>query len=137
MILDEKHAVGWVNNKKYPFFLGTTLLMVAMLSMFVTHLTGAVLEKTWMIGGTELLLYLLANAISCLIVTDLRNYLIKTIVMYICNFAGLLLAVYVLHGSAGFAYSEIKPIYAALLMCFFLSILLAVIIRKALSVLKE
>lgn len=137
MVLDERNVNSFINAKKFPFVLGGILFGVSALTMIAVNAVRHNLENVWMVGGTELLLYLLANAIGGLIVKDLKAYLKSTLLAYAVNFILLFIMIYLLFGKPGFSYTDIFPIYAALLFSFFISIALIIIIRKVLEVLKE
>lgn len=137
MILDEQHAIHYINNKHYPMLLFVILFCVCVfvsLILFVIHKSP---EQVWIVGGTELLLYLMINSISSLIVKNVRKYLKKTVLFYIVNLIALLLFIYLLYGKAGMQKKEFIPIYGALVICFFLSLVLVIIIRKVFSAFKE
>lgn len=137
MVFDEKNVTGFVNSKYYPFKLVLLLFSIASLGMVIVYLINRNLENVWMVGGTELLIYLLANAISSLIVKNLSSYLKRTILLYVINFILLFCLIFLLFGKQGFYYSDIFPIYAALLISFFISLVLIIIIRKVMDTLKE
>lgn len=137
MILDEKHAIHYINNKKYPLFLFAILFCLCVFVSLILFVIYKSPEQTWIVGGTELLMYLMINSISSLVVKNVKKYLKKTVLFYIVNLIVLLLFIYVLYGKAGMQKKEFIPIYGALVICFFLSLVLVIIIRKVLSAFKD
>lgn len=137
MILDEQHVKDYVNKKNYPFLLFGILLTAAFISMVFLNFFNVSIEQTWIIGGTQLLMYLMINAISCLIVKKFTLYLKRTILSYCLNLIFILLTIFMLHGREGLQRSEFFPIYSALFLCFFISIVLVIIIRKVLIALQD
>ncbi|MBC8046291.1 MAG: hypothetical protein H7Y00_05805 [Fimbriimonadaceae bacterium] len=137
MIFDEQHITNSVNKKLFPFALGGILVFLAVISMVIVYLKNENVEMIWMVGGTELLMYLLINAICSLVVRRFGTYLKKTILAYIINLVILLSFIFLLAGKSAFDYNDIFPIYSALVVCYFMSIVLAFIIRKVMEALRD
>ncbi len=137
MILDQKHLYPFINQKKFPFILGGGLLLLTIVAMLLINLFSGTADLVFLAGGTELLLYLISNAICSLIVTKFGGYIKKTIIIYILNLLVLFGFSFMLLRRSIFTYPEIFPIYCALIFCFFTSIILVMIIRQVFDVLKD
>ena len=137
MLFDEQHIKNFVNRKLFPFALAGILSFFAIIVMTVVYFNNENVEMIWMVGGTELLMYLLFNAICSLIVLRFGTYLKRTILAYISNLIILLVFIFLLAGKSAFEYDEFFSIYAALFVCFFMSIVLALIIRKVMEALRD
>jgi hypothetical protein len=88
-------------------------------------------------GGTELLLYLLANGLFSLGVKNFEVYIKKSLLAYILHLPFLGGFMYLLMGEITEQTRDALPVFGALIVSFFLSIGLVVLIRQVLSILRE
>ena len=136
MLLDERHATKYVNQKRYPFILGGVLCALTLLAITLVCALGRK-DLAVSMAGIEILLYLILNCVSGLIVTHIKPYFRSTIITFLVNLIVVAGYIYLLLGSDLADYREYSPILEAFLFSFFGSFILVVLIRTVISFLKE
>jgi hypothetical protein len=125
-------------KKQYPFILGATLCGLTIISILIAFAAGAKPVSLLTILGAELLLYMLLNAVSCLIVPSLSAHVKRTIPTYIVNFLIVGIVLFMLLGADTLSQSDnFYPALGALVFCFFASMILILVIRAVANFLKN
>ncbi len=137
MILDEQYAFRLINKINYPFLFISVLCGFTCFALIITKLISSNFELLWIIGGTELLLYLILNAISSLVVINYSNYIKKTLVAYLLNFIVLTGLIYLLTGFTLDGFNTVSSLYTALIFCFITSLGLITLLRSIIGFLKD
>lgn len=136
-MLQEDFLKRWINRKWFPFILPAWLLVLAFFMLLLVAVMGNEESLIVMVGGTELLLYLISNALCMLVVRDFDPFLKRTMLAYLINLVvlGSILAVFL--GGFSDQVRESWPVYMALVVSFFLSLGLVVLIRQILTILRQ
>lgn len=137
MILEERNIIKAIDKKNFPFRVAGILLAATILAVLIAAAVGFENDVLWMIGGTELLIYVIVNSLCTLAVENTSRYLKRTMVAYLLNL--LLMSGYIwLFTKNNFSLREsVVPIYLALIFCFIMSVALVLFIRQMLSMLKD
>lgn len=136
MLLDERHAIKYINRKFYPYWLGGVLCALTILILTIVFLIRKY-DLLVSIAGIEILLYMILNCVSGLIVSNIRRYFKVTVIAFLINVLIVFGYIYLLIGSRLSTYSEYLPILEAFIFSFFGSFILIVLIRNVISFLKE
>ncbi|MBK7109992.1 MAG: hypothetical protein WAU21_05290 [Chitinophagales bacterium] len=137
MILEERNIIKAIDKKNFPFMMAGIFLSVTFLAVLIAAVLGFENDVLWMIGGTELLIYVIGNALCTLVVKNTGRYLKRTMVAYISHLFLMSGFIWLFTGN-GFSLKEsVIPIYLALIFCFIMSLALVLFIRQMLSMLKD
>jgi hypothetical protein len=136
-MLKESTFLQLVNRPSYPFRMTFILLALALLLFLVFTLFGGGSDLMVMAGGTELFLYMLANAVSGLAVTNLERFVGRSFLAYFFNLVILAGMLVLFNGGMPDDLRETYPVYLALIVSFLLSMGLVILIRQVLSFLRE
>lgn len=125
-------------KKGYPFILGASLCVLTVISILIAYAAGAKPVSLLTILGAELLLYMLLNAVSCLIVPSLWQHVKRTVPTFIINFLLVGTVLYFLLGGDTLSKADnFYPALGALVFCFFASMVLILVIRAVANFLKN
>lgn len=125
-------------KKSYPFLLGASLCALTLIGIFIGYAAGVKPVSLLTTLAAELLLYMLLNAVSCLIVPNLWKHVKRTVVTYIANLLVVGSVLYLLLGKVKLQDSNgFYPALGALIFCFFASMVLIFIIRSVADFLKS
>lgn len=136
-MLNELDALKLIRHKYYAFLLGGSIGLLCIIFLLIEHAAGAQHKYFFTTLGTALLFYMLVNAISCLLVENMWAHVKRTIPVYVLN---VLLSGGLIYWFIGGAVDDHKAFYpalAALIFCFFASMVLILVIRSVASFLKE
>ncbi|HNA58444.1 MAG TPA: hypothetical protein PK511_13695 [Chitinophagales bacterium] len=136
-MLNELDALNLIRKKRYPYVLGGTLCVLTCLALTIEFVAGASHKYLFTTLGTELLFYMLVNAISCLLVPDMWIHVKKTIPLYLVNLAITGSLIYLFIDGAVRDHRAFFPALGALVFCFFASMVLIMVIRMVASFLKQ
>jgi hypothetical protein len=136
-MLQEDFLKRSINRKWFPFVLPAWLLGLALLMLLCIAVMGNEEHLILMVGGTELLLYLISNALCMLVVRDFDPYFKRTMLAYLLNLLvlGAILAIFM--GGLPENVRDSWPVFLALIVSFFLSLGLVVLIRQILTILRQ
>ncbi len=135
--MGESSIRNTINKKNFPFYMAGALLAAALTAVLLAVGAGAANDVLWMIGGTQLLMYLIANALCTLTVDNVRRYLKRTVVAYLLNLVLMCGAIWLFTGNSFTARETVLPIYCALLFCFAMTIAFMLFIRRMINLLKD
>lgn len=137
MILGERSIVKLIDRMHFPFLLAGTLFLIVIFVILLFAVFGTSPDTLWMIGATELLIYLIINAICSLVVHTIGRFVKRTILAYLLHLSLLVLFIRLIAGGAFKGYDIVFPIYGALVFCFAASMGITLFIRQVLTVLKD
>lgn len=136
-MLNELDARKFIRNKRYALWLGGSLCAFTVVMILLEHLFGAAEKYLFTTLGTELLLYMLLNAISCLIVDDMWQHVKRTVPVYAGNLLIISAVLYIVVGAGWKDHRTFFPALEALIFCFFASMVLILVIRSVATFLKQ
>lgn len=136
-MLNELDARKWILSKRYALWLGGLLCGFTVFVILLEYVFGAADKYLFTTLGTELLLYMLLNAISCLIVEDMWKHVKRTVPVYTGNLLVVSTVLYLLLGAEWKAHKTFFPALEALIFCFFASMVLILVIRSVATFLKQ
>lgn len=125
------------SNKRLPLYTFLTLFGFFVVIVLIVDILHYNSEVSWMIGGTQLLIYLLIHAVCSLFVEVYKNYIKQTLFFYGFNFILILVCIYFIEGNNTFDNTTALPIYSALVVSFFIATMLTLLIRTIITYLKE
>lgn len=135
--MNELDARKLILKKQYPLILGGSLCAVTFIAVLIVFVSGAEHKYLLTTFGTELLLYMLLNAVSSLIVADLWQHAKRTVLVYVSNLIVIGTLVYLLMDRDMHTISNFYPALGALIFCFFASMVLITLIRMVANFLKQ
>lgn len=137
MILGEEKLIKAIDQKRFPFLLAAALFGLSAIVILIASLTAVSDDSLWMIGGTELLIYVIANAICSLVAQRVERFIKYSLVAYMLHFVLLCALLLCITGFSSTVKEVVFPIYGALVVCFTLSLAIVVLIRQVLIMLKD
>ena len=136
-MLNENDAYRLILHKRYPFMLGGVLCVLTIFAVLICYAAGVADKYLLTVVGSELLLYMLLNAISCLLVANMWKYVKTTIPVYITNLIIQFLVLYFILGASINDHKAFFPSLGALVFTFFSSMVLITVIRMVANFLKQ
>lgn len=136
-MLNELDARKWILSKHYALWLGGALCGFTVMMILLAYTAGADDKYLFTALGTELLLYMLLNAISCLIVENMWKHVQRTLPVYAGNLLLVSVVLYMLLGAEWKNHQTFFPALGALIFCFFASMVLILVIRAVAGFLKQ
>ena len=112
-------------------------LAITFLAVLIAAAVGFENDVLWMIGGTELLIYVIGNGLCTLAVENTNRYLKRTMVAYVLHLFLMSGFIWLFTGNDFSLRESVIPIYLALIFCFIMSVALVLFIRQMLSMLKD
>lgn len=136
-MLKEDFIQRGLKDDRFPFRVSAAFSLLALFLLLLASLAADRNEMLMAAGGTDLLLYLLANAILSLGVHEFERFVKRSVLAYLIHVVILSGLLYLFLGGLPEDAREVLPVYGALIMSFFLSVGLVVLIRQVLSILRE
>ena len=137
MWIGEQNIAQAIDRKNFPFLLAAVFLTLSLAGICIAATIKVSNDALWMIGGTELLIYLIGNAVCALVVKRIGRFVKRTLLAYFLHLVLLIGITRLITGSSFSAKESVVPIYGALVICFLMSMGLVLFIRQILTMLKD